>query len=167
MQSLDIISVNLWQILISLLNLTLLFLILKHFLYKPVTKMIKKRQDEIEEKYSDAEKARQQALADEERLRQELSGARLKAEGIVKEAADNAARRGESIIEDARAEAEGIIEKALTEAQLERKRAEASIKTQIVEVGAALTEKLLEREINADDHKSMIDSFIEKIGEEE
>ena len=36
MQTLDVISVNLWQILASLLNLLILFLIVKHFLYKPV-----------------------------------------------------------------------------------------------------------------------------------
>ncbi len=33
MQSLDVISVNLWQILISLCNLLILYLILKQFLY--------------------------------------------------------------------------------------------------------------------------------------
>ena len=33
-QSLDIISVNIWQILISLINLLILFLMLKKFLFK-------------------------------------------------------------------------------------------------------------------------------------
>ena len=36
MNDLDIISINIWQIVISLLNLVLLFLILKKFLFKPV-----------------------------------------------------------------------------------------------------------------------------------
>ena len=35
MQSLEVISVNLWQILISLLNLLILFLLFKKFLFKP------------------------------------------------------------------------------------------------------------------------------------
>ena len=42
-QNLDIISVNIWQILISLINLLLLFLIIKKFLYKPVKKFIAQR----------------------------------------------------------------------------------------------------------------------------
>ena len=47
MQSLDVISVNLWQILISLCNLVIIFLVVKHFLYQPVRKMLKKRQEKI------------------------------------------------------------------------------------------------------------------------
>ena len=43
MQSLDIISINIWQILISLCNLVLLFLILKKFLYKPVHNVLAQR----------------------------------------------------------------------------------------------------------------------------
>ena len=46
-------------------------------------------------------------------------------------------------------------------------KAEESIKQEIVEVSTALANKLLEREINVDDHRDLIDSFIEKIGDEE
>ena len=63
MQTLDVISVNLWQILISLLNLLLLFLIFKHFLFKPVRNVLKKRQDELDSKYAKADET--QAIADE------------------------------------------------------------------------------------------------------
>ena len=62
MQSLDIISVNLWQILISLANLVILFLILKKFLYGPVTKMLAKRREEIDTQYTEAETANKSAL---------------------------------------------------------------------------------------------------------
>ena len=48
MQTLDVISVNLWQILASLLNLVLLFLIVKHFFYKPVRKMLDERRATID-----------------------------------------------------------------------------------------------------------------------
>ena len=42
MQFLDIISVNIWDILISLINLLILFLVFKRFLFKPVQKMLDK-----------------------------------------------------------------------------------------------------------------------------
>ena len=48
MQSLDVISVNIWQILASLANLVLLFLMVKKFLYKPVKKMLEQRQNAIQ-----------------------------------------------------------------------------------------------------------------------
>ena len=51
-------------------------------------------------------------------------------------------------------------------AELEIKKAEKTIKDEIVDVSYALTEKLLEREINEKDHDNLIDSFIDEIGEE-
>ncbi len=167
MQSLDIISVNLWQILISLANLTILFLLLKKFLYKPVTKMLEQRQAEIDSSYNDAETAKKDAVSKNAELTERLANARIEAEGIVKEAADAAKARGDKIVEDAKAQAQGIIRQAQTDAELEKKRAESAIKTQIIDVSTALSEKMLEREINADDHKALIDDFIKKIGEDD
>ncbi|MBR3968731.1 MAG: F0F1 ATP synthase subunit B [Clostridia bacterium] len=166
MQSLDIISVNLWQILISLANLTILFLILKKFLYKPVQKMLDARRAEIDSQYADADAANTSAKAKDAELTERLAGAKAEAEGIVKEAADTAKNRGDKIIEDARATADGIIRQAEVDAELHRKRVNETIKAQIVDVSTALAEKMLEREINTDDHNALIDEFIEKIGEE-
>ena len=167
MQNLDIISVNLWQILISLCNLTLLFLIIKKFLFGPVTKMLKKRQDEIAEEYREVDAANREAQAAKEKLEAELGGARVRAEEIIKSAADTAELRGEKIVAEARSEAEGIIRQAKVAAEQEMRSAQASIKGEIVGVSTILAEKLPEREINSHDHAQFIDSFIEKIGEEE
>ena len=61
MQSLEVISVNLWAMLISLANLAILYWILKKFLFKPVKKMIDERQKEIDDLYADAGAAKEQA----------------------------------------------------------------------------------------------------------
>ena len=45
-QTLDVISVNLWQIIISLCNLLIMFWILKKFLFRPVQNIIAQRQKE-------------------------------------------------------------------------------------------------------------------------
>ena len=165
MQNLGIISVNIWQILISLANLTILFLLLKKFLYKPVLKMLDERRAQIESDYSDAAKAKQSAESKDNELTSRLSNAKAEAEEIVKEAANTAKIRGDKIVEDARTTADSIIRQAEEDAELERKRVGETIKEQIVEVSTALAEKMLEREVNADDHKTLIDDFIDKIGE--
>ncbi len=165
MQNLGIISVNIWQILISLANLTILFLLLKKFLYKPVLKMLDQRRNQIDSDYADANAAKQNAEAKDAELTERLAGAKTEAEGIVKEAADAAKMRGDKIVEQARATADGIIRQAEEDAELERRRVGETIKQQIVDVSTALAEKMLEREVNADDHKALIDDFIGKIGE--
>lgn len=165
MQTLDVISVNLWQILISLINLFLLFLILKKFLFKPVKKVLEKRQQELDEQYEAADRANIRAEENRVAWEEKLSTANEKADAILQSATENAKYRGDQMIAAAEAHADGIIRAAQTEAELERQKAADGIKREIVEVSGALTEKLLEREINAQDHRNLIDSFIEDIGD--
>ena len=165
MQNLDVISFNIWDTLISLANLILLFLIVKKFLYKPVKKVLKARQNEIESQYTNAEDAQKKAYENREKWEKTLSGAKAKADEIIKDATDIAKNRGESIVNDAKERAENIVRQAEQDAILERKKATDTIKKEIVEVSGALTSKMLEREINTDDHRTLIDEFIEKIGE--
>ena len=165
MQTLDIISVNLWQMLISLLNLVILFLVIKHFLFKPVKNVMMQRQQEIDNRYAAAATA--EAAAEENRAHWEekLATADAQATAILQEATDHAKYRGEQMIADAKERADSIVRVAQNEAELERKKATDGIKREIVEVSGALTEKMLGREINTNDHRSLIDSFIEEIGD--
>ena len=166
MQSLDVISVNIWQMLASLANLVLLFLMVKKFLYKPVKAMLEERRRQIDGQYASAAAAQEQADGNRALWEEKLAGADAQADAILKEATENAKMRGDRLIAEAKDRADGIIRNAENEAELERKRSTDGIKREIVEVSEALAEKMLEREINRDDHRMLIDSFIEKIGEE-
>ena len=165
MQTLEIISVNIWQILISLANLVILFLLMKKFLYKPVHKMLDERQKAIDGQYKEADEAKRIANEEREEWEQKMQSANTEANEILQNAANNASRRGEAIIADAKNKADGIVRAAESEAELQRIKAADDIKSDIVDISAVLTEKLLSREINTDDHKAFIDSFIEDIGE--
>lgn len=165
MQTLDVISVNLWQILISLINLVLLFLIVKKFLYKPVRKVLEQRQNEIDKLYEEASESRLSARADEEEWNRKIQLADSKANEIISDAQSKANLRKNDIISEAKQTAEGIIRQAENDAELERKKAEADIKTEIVDISAKMAQKILEREINMDDHKDIIDSFVENKGD--
>ena len=167
MQSLEVISVNLWQILISLLNLLILFLLFKKFLFKPVNKMLAKRQSEIDSKYEAADSAKRAAEEDKLLWDEKIGTVKAETDEMIKKAQDSAKRQGETIVTKAKEQADGIIRQAETQAQLEMKKAEEDIKKEIVEVSTALANKLLEREINVNDHRDLINSFIEKIGDEE
>ena len=59
-----------------------------------------------------------------------------------------------------------MIRRAENEIDLERSKASSGMKKEIAELSVQLAEKLLEREINADDHRNLIDSFINGIDPE-
>lgn len=167
MQTLDIISVNLWHILVSLANLLIIFLIVKRFLFKPVRGVFEKRQAEIDHRYAAADEAQRAAEENRGAWEQKLKGAKDEADAIIKEATDTAKYRAEQIVSEAGSRADGMVAQAKIEAELERKRAADGIKREIVDVSAAIAEKMLEREVNAKDHRALIGSFIEKIGEDD
>ena len=166
MQFLEVISVNIWQILISLLNLVILFFILKRFLFKPVQGMLAKRQEELDKKYDDAEQARSLANSDREFWNEKMKSAKKEGESIIQKAIDDAKNLSSRLIFDANTKADGIIKEAKAQAQLELKKAEKEIKQQIVDTSVILADKMLEREINIEDHQTLINSFIEGLGDD-
>lgn len=166
MQSLEIISVNLWNTLLSLGNLVLIFWIVKKFLFQPVRRVFEQRRNEIAQQYAQANAAEQQARANREAWETKLAGADAEADRIIAEATDTARHRATQIVEDANAKANGITKRAEEEAVLTKKKAEEGIKREIVDISSAIAEKMLEREIKTEDHRALIDSFIDKIGEE-
>lgn len=165
MQSLDIISVNLWHIVISLCNLLILFFVLKKFLYKPVENVAKQRKDELAKRYNDAEQAKAEALSAQKEWENRMHSAEEQADEIVKSATEKADYRSRQMLDEAREKASGIMRQAKTEAELEKKKATAEIKKEITDVSAVLAEKLLQRELDESDHARLIDSVIDEIGD--
>ena len=166
MQPLDVISINLWQILISLCNLLLLFLIIKKFLYKPVKRILQERQSALEEQYASAEEAKKQAEESRVSWEEKLQGAQAEADTLLQKETERARRRSSQIVSEAREKADTIVREAETQAALEHKKVQADIKKEIVDVSALLAEKMLRREIQQEDHRDIIDSVISEIGED-
>ncbi|MBO7449597.1 MAG: F0F1 ATP synthase subunit B [Clostridiales bacterium] len=165
MQSLDIISVNIWQIIISLCNLVILFFIVKKFLYKPVKELIAEREAATKKIFDEANEAKLAAEKDKAEWEAKLKGAKGEADAIIKNAMAKADHRGETIIKNAQERADGIIRQAKIDAELEQKKAEDGIKREIIDLSAVLAKKMLKREINEDDHRELIDDFLFDIGE--
>ncbi len=166
MQTIEVISVNFWQMLVALANLLIMFFILKKFLYAPVLRVLEQRQADVSGQYIAAEEAERAALEAKTEYEARLSKAELEASDLRQNAADEAKRHGERIIDEAREKASGIVRQAEAQIELERKQAVSDMKREIAEVSTQLAEKLIEREIDADKHHDLIDSFIDKIGDE-
>lgn len=167
MQTQEIINVNIWLILISLCNLVILFLILKKFLFKPVKKVLAERQAEYDAKFAEADGKLAEAEAVKAELDAKFASADDEAERILKDAKDNAERRGAAIVTEAKDKADLIVKNAESEAELRRRKAEESIKDDIADVSVEIAEKIIGREVTERDHRRLVDEFINKMGDEE
>lgn len=164
-QSLPVISINIWHILASLLNLVILFLIIKKVLYKPVRKMLAERQEHIAEQYHNAEEAQRLAEESKEEYSKKLAAADSECNSLLQEAEANSQRLSSEIISDARDKAEVILRSADTEIELERKKAMQQLKYNAAGLSVELAEKLLARKMTEGDQTELINSFIEELGD--
>jgi len=166
MQSLDIISVNLWQILISLANLLIIYTILKKVLFKPVQKVVAAREEQVTKIYDEAQKDRESASSMKQEYEVRLATAREEADGLVRNAVQTAQRRSEAIVAEAASQASHLKQKAEEEIALEKKQMLQDVKSEISEMAVSIASKVVEREIQQKDHENFVDEFIKNVGEQ-
>ena len=160
---LELISLNIWHILATIANLLILAWIIKKLLFKPVKNIIAQRQGQVEEIYRNAEEASAQAEHDRQLYSEKLAGAQDEADTIVKAATQRADRLGEEIIAGAKAKAADTVKKAEAEIAQEKKKAMNELKNEVAEISVEIAKSVVEREIKEEDHRELIDSFIEKL----
>ena len=165
MQALDVISVNLWQILISLANLLIIFYVFKRFLFKPVQKMMNARQEQVDKIYSDAEQDRNDAVSMKQEYEARLASAREEADGLVRNAVQTAQRRGEAIVAEANSQASHLKQKAEEEIARDKKQMLLDVKGEISDIAVSIASKVVEREIKKEDHDRFVEEFIKNVGE--
>ncbi len=165
-QALDIISINVWQILISFANLLIIFLLLKKFLFKPVQAMFDKRARQVQEIYTDAEESRASAARMKAEYEQKMAAAREEADGIVRTAVQSARRESESIVAEASGKASHLMRKADADIAQARQQMLEEVRGEIGDLAVAIAEKVMEREISAKDHQQFVDDFIRNVGDD-
>ena len=159
------VGVNFWTALFILLNTLVIFFVAKKFLFGPVMNIIEKRQQEIDDMYSQADNAKETAEKLQSEYEEKLSQAAATSERLVKEATVRAQSREEEIIRAANQRAEAILTKASADIAQEKKKAINDAKDEISVIALAIAGKVVGRELNENDQAKLVDSFIEELGE--
>lgn len=161
----ELLGVNPWTALFTLLNTLTIYFVAKKFLFGPVMKIIADRQKEIDDLYADAGSAKTEAEAMRSEYRDRLADAHAASERIIREAVARGQAREEDIVRQAQAEASAIMDKAAADIQLEKKKALNDAKNEISDIALAIAGKVVGRELNAADQQSLVDSFIAGLGD--
>ena len=163
----ELVGVNPFTAVFTLLNTIALFAVLKHFLFKPIQMVMEKRQAEVDQIYGDAETAKADAEAYKAAYDEKLANAKEEAVDIIKAAQERADRLGEEIVSDAKLRSDDMIKRADAEIAQERKKAVNELKNEISVISLDIAEKMLDREINGADHDELISRFIDEMGEDD
>lgn len=154
-----------WQVLFTIVNTIICFFIVKHLLYKPVKKMLKARQDEVDKLYSDADTAKTSAVEMKAEYERQLSTAKEQAAEIVKTATVKSQQKSDEIVSDAQKKASAVLLRAEEQIELERKKAVKEIRDEITDIALDAAGQVIKKELDPKSHEALIEDFIENTGD--
>jgi len=144
----------------TIITFLLLLAVLAKFAWKPLLNILKEREDFIKSSLNDAEKA-QQELA---RLNAEgeaiINKARGEAQSILAQGKAAATKLKDETLNDAKEKANMVIADAEKQIQVQKEKAIAEIKGEVVNLSLSVAEKLIKKNLSADDNKALIDESL-------
>ena len=147
-----------------ILNVVVLFLLLRTLLYNPVSRFMAQREARYADERARLDAGRAEADALKARYEASLEDAKREAENLVAEKLKAAEREAEGIRAKAKQEAQFALEQAHAQTQLERGEMLGELKEQTALLAVDLAGRILGREVSAADNQRMIDSFFGKVG---
>ncbi len=161
-----IIDISPEMLLFQAINIFILFLILRRFLYQPLTNLMHNRTQEIEQGLEEAKKNRERAQQLQEEYDSEIQKARREAREII----EKASRQKDEIIKEGKEETQKQTEKMLNEAkkeiEIERERAFEALRQDIVFFSVNIAERIIAKEIDPEAQKEMVNRYLEEVGRE-
>lgn len=138
----------------------LLLLLVKHFAWGPVTKMMNDRANKINEDLDGAATSRAQAEKMAAQRQAELKNSKSEAIQIVNTAKVNGDKRRQEILDAAQSDADSVKAKARADAQQARTEALNSARQDVAQISVDIAEKLIGKELSVSDQKDLIDAYI-------
>ncbi|MHC5038109.1 MAG: ATP synthase F0 subunit B [Planctomycetota bacterium] len=133
-----------WTLIAQLINVAILVVLLRRFLYQPVRKMLATRRARIQKELEEASASREDAESLRKSYEERLKQAEAEAETIEAAAKDKARLHVEAAEGKAKEAAEGERRKVLEALEGEMREAEQALKGRTVQTALAMAEKLLE-----------------------
>lgn len=159
------IGVNFWTALFILLNTLTIFFVARKYLFNPVMKMIRDRQQEIDDLYAAAGGEKEQAQQLRAEYENKLAEAQQTGDRLVKEAMARGQQRQEEILRQANADADAILRKAQADIAREKKKAVDDARNEIAGLAVDIAGKVVGQCLDDSKQSALVDQFIDDLGD--
>ncbi|MCX7862222.1 MAG: F0F1 ATP synthase subunit B [Bacteroidales bacterium] len=146
-----------------LVSFTIVFLILKKFAWKPILKILKEREENIEKALKAAEEAKLEMQKLQANNEQILAEARKQADAIIKEAREMKEKIIAEAKQQASIEAEKIFATTKISIENEKNQAMSEIRHQIAEFSVLIAEKIIRKELDYEQQKTYIKTLLDEL----
>lgn len=153
-----------WNIIWVVVNMIILLILLRIFLYKPLQNMIRKRTDLIQGEINAAEQKNRDATSLKLQYEDSLRSADDKSAQIIETAKNSAQEQSRAILEKANQEAAQIIRKAGRDAEAERETILRETRGELTELVLAAVEKIFGDTVDDSVNRKILDDFLAEEG---
>lgn len=161
----SLVAVNPVTLIAAICNLFIQLFLFKKLFWNKILNILDQRRQAADQEISDAKAAHAEADAIKATYEENMRQAKEKADSILMNAQKTATLRSEEIIGQAQAAAAQIKSKASADIALEKKKAINDAKNEISGLAMAIAGKVVARELTTADQASMIDRFIDELGD--
>jgi F-type H+-transporting ATPase subunit b len=152
------------DIVIHIINIIVLYVLLRLLIYKPVRKYMLERSARIQSQIQEAEQAQQDAQTAKRQYQERLNAAERDVDQTMQQGAQKAVQTAEEIIKDAKMQANAILQDARTKAEQDRLHTIKEMKEQITHLSVDMAGKILGREVALSDNRALVDEFFDEVG---
>ncbi len=157
-------EINLLDIVIHVLNILVLYILLRLLVYKPVRRFMLERENRIQRQLEEAAAVKNEAEEHSAKIRRQLENADLEAQRLLREGSQKASESASAIISAANEQAEKTLESAREQAEEERRRLLTSLEPEVAQIAVDIAGEILKREVSQEDNRRVIETFFEKVG---
>jgi F-type H+-transporting ATPase subunit b len=133
------------------------------YVWTPIMAALDKRRKAIADGLAAAERGQHEQELARERAKDVLHDAKAQAAEIVAQAQKRAAEIVDESKDQARTEGQRILHAAQAEIEQEANRAREHLRERVAELAVAGAQRILQKEINADAHRDIVDSLAQQI----
>lgn len=154
-----------WQnAFVTLVNLLVLYVILKKLLFKPVTKFVDDRNKKIQETIDTANLTKQEVEELKLQYQEQLRGAGEEGKKIIEEQRAQAVAEYSATINAAKKDARMLIDDARKEIEIEKEKALTSLKKEVGGLVITASEKVIKKNMDTETNKKLISEFLDDSG---
>ncbi len=153
-----------WSYLMIIVNMIILYLLMKRFFFEKIRNFMQKRQDDIKEALDNADKVNADAENIKKDYEKRLQGIEEEGRKIIKNSKIKAEEKAREIISQAEQKADQM--KKQTEAEIERQKRAAieDMKDEIATLSILAAEKIIEKQLNIAEHQAVINKVLNDAG---
>lgn len=147
------------DILIHIVNVLVLFLLLRVILFKPISRFLLARTERIGDQLKDAESKKAEALELKALYERHIETYGEEGREIIRDSQVKASAEAAAIIKEARGQAEKLIAEAHEKISNEKAQAIAQARTEVALLATEIAARILRREVSAVDNKAVAEEF--------